>query len=643
MGYDPGKFITYAKFASDAGSMLGKTIYGRHLMEGQLLPRDEKRGLALLEEAVAAGHSHAVNHLADLMLIAASDGDTHGVRYALVKPDREEALKLLSSVKDKGALTTIVMRGIVKRYGWDGPEDFNGFVRDSIEYVELSDSAEYSNLLHVFGTRRNFREVRGLFTPEQIEKYRTRRKEAMELGDPDSLNWIAGDHIFYMRPNIGVPSLLRSCNLGSHRGIFYAVSLMRRGMESDNDGVFDLSGERDSAHAAAIDMYESGRSTRDFGIMASYAYAISKIERDAPRKVKGEGKAIPVMRDIIALYPGDKFHYHNLAYHLITLSKGGDNERQAYDRVCAIFCYWSEADATSLHYLHWYHRPDYVFGGKFFDPVKSIAVGWEAVKRNTGKKKADSQKFVAQVEKDLTDEQREAAKKLSEDGYPTAKKYRMEAFEFLKASGDIPKDAVFDDRSGASLAAPATTAMLCKADAAPTSESVLEQYLDGEPLDQPQLDILTSLLLGDEDSLRELLAQQKDERKEPAETMIEVLENVTDHSWTTEASGAGFGWYLLIRDKKFTSIPLVSIVEKGSAGEKAGLKVADVVDRCNGIELKNEDSRNRFVRLLRLWPIGTPITLDVRRSNKPIVKDIDTSFKGVKKTVTFIPRTDGLD
>lgn len=97
--------------------------------------------------------------------------------------------------------------------------------------------------------------------------------------------------------------------------------------------------------------------------------------------------------------------------------------------------------------------------------------------------------------------------------------------------------------------------------------------------------------------------------------------------------GATVGWYLFFDQGSITSVPMVVKVEEGSEAARAGLQPGDVIDRCAGVALKSEGSRNKFAQFMYQWPESEPLKIDVRRTGRGRVRDGD--LKTIQKTLVF--------
>jgi S1-C subfamily serine protease len=145
--------------------------------------------------------------------------------------------------------------------------------------------------------------------------------------------------------------------------------------------------------------------------------------------------------------------------------------------------------------------------------------------------------------------------------------------------------------------------LLCLGSRLPAEESKMKPeiraafsfLLNEDPLAAEEQKQLAITLLKDFEEISDLLHDVEragvGAASERAEKMIKRLE---EGRGQLKIHGATFGWYLILEDQKFRALPLVIKVEDGSPAADAGLLPGDVIDRCEGRDLKSDDSRNRL-------------------------------------------------
>ncbi len=122
-----------------------------------------------------------------------------------------------------------------------------------------------------------------------------------------------------------------------------------------------------------------------------------------------------------------------------------------------------------------------------------------------------------------------------------------------------------------------------------------------------------------------------DRESQSAARAMQLLKNRTQKNINAAFFGAEVIWYLIIREDKYTSIPMISKIKKDSPASRSGLLVGDVIDACAGRPIIDEASTNNFIRLMRLWPEHTPMKLAIRRSHHANITN--PSEKNIKKNL----------
>ncbi len=78
---------------------------------------------------------------------------------------------------------------------------------------------------------------------------------------------------------------------------------------------------------------------------------------------------------------------------------------------------------------------------------------------------------------------------------------------------------------------------------------------------------------------------------------------------------AEIGWYFYYDEvKKLRSWPYILRLADERLPQNKDLRVSDFLYSCYGVLLESANSRNDFVRLLRLWPSNTPLLIKVGRN-----------------------------
>lgn len=146
---------------------------------------------------------------------------------------------------------------------------------------------------------------------------------------------------------------------------------------------------------------------------------------------------------------------------------------------------------------------------------------------------------------------------------------------------------------------------------------------------------LAFTLIEDFPEVNELLGQvQKAGAGQASARAGDVLRSLQNERSQSEIHGATFGWYLVLDGQKFQTLPLVIQVREGSPAAKSGLLPGDVIDQCQGKNLKSASSRNQLLLFLSRWPESQPIELKIRRGQ--VAEAEDNRLKNQKKTVLLI-------
>jgi len=130
------------------------------------------------------------------------------------------------------------------------------------------------------------------------------------------------------------------------------------------------------------------------------------------------------------------------------------------------------------------------------------------------------------------------------------------------------------------------------------AEKLGMELLKGKPLTpekQKQLAIISFTHL---DAVKEPLIIIKltgtDKESAQAKKALNVIKRSELRQSQSSIRGMTISWYLLFHKGKLTSVPLITKVENGSPAEKAQILSGDVIESCAGIDLKGENSRNKF-------------------------------------------------
>jgi len=629
--YDPGKIAGYSDIASRGGSTLGMVVFAEVLSHGYGFIMDQKRGLELLRKASDAGHPHAMALLADYTLTASFPTiDCGGTFLPWIEPDVLGAMKLLTNAEAGGAIHGLFVRYRIARHGLGAPVNMESATRLLIQYVEESNSAEYAGLLR-HAINRPLRGITELIPKEAREKHEARLNEAAALGNPEALYRTGWAETVDANSNIGVPTTIRSANLGAVRALYSMTSWTRWGIYDSRIGAYSIAGDITTVRTMANALYVNGFGLLDNFIAINHAAYLREKDVKESGETRLDDKAIKIYRGIIAREPDSDEAYMELSLHFFYVKADGEAAKELSKRWAALYAYRVSSSDYALHCLAWFMRDREILGGKFRAPVRAVAALEYAVTQSNGHWLATQKEWLDAERGTLTDAQKDEVRKLIDEGYPHAPKFRREAFEILKKAGDIPADSKFE----AFYQASPPQMMLCVAETIPETQKLIADFLDGKSPKGDDVKALTALLLSPTADLKKLLQKQDGDHAGKATHALEIIEGETAIMKKAEPVGIGVGWYLIYEKGETTAIPLVNRLEKGSPAAQAGLFFADVIESCNGVSLKGADARNRFVRLLRLWPKDLPLELDIRRSTVQPTKMDYASPKTVELTITL--------
>ncbi len=637
--YDSGKIISFSDLAARNGSALAMTVFAEVLIHGYGFPLDQERGLALLRKASDIGHPHAMALLADYMFVASHPRtQCGGIVLAGIEPDQAAAMDLLTKAEAAGTLFTDAVRYRIHRYGLGVPEDVEKGFGHMIRYVETSASPEFAGLLF------NLAHVRGSNYADYIPEATRPKQEAIAragaaLGNPHAIRRVGSVEKITGNANIGVPMVIRSLNNGVV-GALSTVPRWTRYYDYDSRAkAYTVTGDIEDVFKMCAEAYERGYDRSNVFIGGFYASGLSR-----SFKKNGEpalyDEAVGVYRDLLINLPDYNDIYNGFAFHLFTKKAEGEEAKRIFERCTALWTYRATQDKYAAHWLAWILRTREVYGGKFINYPQAVAAIRYASTRNQGAYKAGEEKWLGQILPRMSAAQKEEAERLVEDGFPHALKYRKAAFETLQNAGDIPAGTTFEEDGGASLAPTPSDLMLCAADATLDKEALLRNFLTGEKLPVGSQLLLTEMLLSPAEGLRKTIEPYSKDFPAETERVLAIIGEETAIMKEAEPVGAGLGWYLIYENGELTSIPFVNRLTKGSPAALGGLLLADAIEGCNGVSLRSEDSRNRFVRLLRLWPTHLPLELSVRRSEAQPSPAHDNRPKRVNKELTISDQAD---
>jgi len=147
--------------------------------------------------------------------------------------------------------------------------------------------------------------------------------------------------------------------------------------------------------------------------------------------------------------------------------------------------------------------------------------------------------------------------------------------------------------------------------------SLVVKALKHEELNSTERKELVALVVGESDLFQKILKERLP--KSLKESGVELLKEIKADAKEDEGKnrlGAGVGWFVNFEGNELSSLPIISNVRKGSPSESGKLKLGDVIKSAEGVSFQSAHSRNLFIHLLKIWPVGTPLSFEVLRNSK---------------------------
>ncbi|MDP0492242.1 MAG: hypothetical protein Q7Q71_14425 [Verrucomicrobiota bacterium JB023] len=639
IAYDAERIVDYSRKSSQAGSALGTLNLGRAYLRDEALKKDDLKGSELIIQAAETGHPLARYLLGTIL----SNKDPTGK----IIPDFEAALKIFEEPSCKEVYLYDWAQYLIYSMGLKGFKDIDEasthlkaclqnssylLAADTLIYLTSDDQSGYDNY----------------FDDETIRKAWERLEEGVELNNPKA-KYRKGLHEYREgNPHIGVPLLIESANTGYNSALYTISFYLRKHYWLQSVGGIGAMGDLKSKMNVASGLYKTVPRYRAFSHIAlSHAEALRAKKVEQKQQLSLDDEAIKVYRQVIRDHRNSKTAYYGLAGYIGEMAWREKQGKEFSDHANQIYLYRCVEDEQCAHYLAWGLLDNRVH--KYRDNPRGYAAVKYAIERNEGAFKKAEEGYLKRALKRMTPEEITEGEKLIKDGFPYARKYREEAFNFLKEQGDLPEDWVFDDdldeqeEGTASLSVPLPfLPFMALLSAPPVLEkttndaALLLKLMKKEDFLPREHSSLASLLAGDGARLKKAVASLPAPVRTEAEKIIsQALERSTQIVLEDNPLQARFFWYLYCSEELHVSaLPVIATVAENGLGAKSKLQAGDVIEKVHGVELEGTHARNRFMQLLELWPQGEPLKLDILRAKKNSKLTHNISMRDVKRKIT---------
>jgi len=647
--YQPELIMRRARQAADKGSLLGKYLLGicyTSGIPGIEIQRDPAKGVALFKESMEGGHP-----LGRWKILVFQ---RHGM-YNMEK-DTRDAVKKMEACLEDGVLEAHRSLGGIYRSGQAGEIDFEKSIHHyKLAFRKFRNISVANTIIKLKTDRKGSRGFLSHLTEEDFLLAKDLLVEAGELGHLYSTYIVGVYEIRIGDVHRGIPRMIEAANdpdiglyLEDNQAALLSINeLIVSGRRSNVDGSNAAIGDYRSGWRAAKVCYASGM--RNPFVNRMFADSVFGPRGKEKVSEKDERMAVDLLRDLIKKGHGHRSH-HLLGEYFLGKYEQQKSAKEDFDRGMAHLVYHSTCHSSS-HWICAY----YLTGKRSADLAKGVAAAEWAITLNDGAWRKAEERWLESARKKLTEEQREESEMLIKDGFPHAQKFQREAFELLKEFGDIPGDRQFKEvapekKSYEEASTPLRLNLLYLAasifaivqidgsvpEFSPEEDALMKRYLSGDRLAEGDAPKLVRLLVSDDEKLRALLEKNSD--GDHAERASKIYRSLgSEHLLGIDDSriGAAIGWYLSYEGGKVSSRPYITRALKDSATLRAGFKIADVIEKCNGIEMRMPQSRNLFVRLIDLWPPAEPLEIEVSR-NKTHADPVGRNIKDKRKQIKLV-------
>ena len=620
--YNPNKIYECAKKASEGGSAFGTSMLGRCYSHGWGVKIDAKKGQEYFKKGKEQGHPYGKwrHHVHQRLAGKEKPQEAFANIEQCIKSGLLEANWSLASIYHKGDLGEIDIKKAGAYYAL--------CLNEKCKSLDVA--------MAIYSTSLNDPILRVI------------PKESLDIAKQLIDNAAENEHIYckFLR---ALKAMIRGDNF--HQYLPDLVELAKRPYQDKQyfQKPFSLVGIL--IQFAETDRYQDSQTNTPYLVINNmsrsslmkqcydegsrehlvHAHVVNELlklnwwQRKERATAEEEAKAVEILRGMFIKYPRDHLPHHAFGeYYCLKYRRAQKPDQKDIDRALAHYIYHVNCVFASYklaeQYIIFHKTKDYVRGSAALDWV--IKIG----ERRYMKKAAI---WRAKLDKEMTDEQKAAAKQLVKEGFPTAEKFRMKAFLKLQEIGDLPKTFRFDNREeddgteeeearlNLKKEAEQTMVMfkpdLAKGVSTPQEKEVFNALMVGKNIADEDMPVLVSILVGDDEKLNALIESTKGGAGEQKAMRLKSIMG-KEHKLRGKDSPipAEMGWYVTHEKGEIKSAPLITKLLQRKKGST--VKVSDVLYECYGVSLARPNSRNLFMRLVHTWPKDKPLKLRVRRS-----------------------------
>lgn len=429
ISYDEDLIEKRSLLAIEGGSTLAKAFYGNYLIASS----DEefqKLGYRLSEDAVALGHPLAISGLARRYLFGTN-----------VELDMEKAYELLKQSEKFNCNLAIGILGFY--HGYDANKkryDVNKSIfyrkKSLSDFMSIYAAVNLNNLLK----NDDLEPFHHLIDLDTLDAADLRLVEAARLNHPYALVYVARNYVDVGKPHQAVPLMIRAANRDNQAARAIIAKWLENGYYLDSDEGKEIVANgayADAVKFAGLSFRKGDRSSQTLRNYAKQLYW-DKVEDPEKRAINYE-KAEALLLTRLNSKGEDIYDcncHDTLASGLLKVYNDDELIDDAVrDRAVAHYIYHSDHSDRNSYWIAWYFLQNKK--NKLYDPVKGITAAKLSLKTGNEKYNKTARKKIRKASVGLTDEQQAEIDMLTEDGYPTAEKYRKEAYEYLLRIGDL--------------------------------------------------------------------------------------------------------------------------------------------------------------------------------------------------------------
>jgi len=426
IAYDKPLFRKRLKYAAEHGSIQGKFLHAIQLQQNN---QTREEGFKIIKALAKEKYPPAVAKLGRMYIF----GNEVKKNNALAEKFLLEAESLHASMSAYLLAYFYLHSNSPFRDHQKGHEYYlTSFKQDQGVYAAV--------YIRETATEQQNRGEKPTFSVELLESVNQRIREAANLNYPYALTKEGVFEIDHGNPHVGVPMLIRAANLYNETAIRIISRWFTSGKKATYDGKFQTLVQgtfKDSKQLAVLAYLSGNRSSTVIRGYSTHLLYYSKPKDRATNYAKANALCIKL------LHEGD-CNPHNVlgegnlyAYHV-----SGKKEPQRFKRGMAHQIYHLNHYPGGIYHVAQYHMLD----GNI--STNDLAKAWAATQgylRGQLKEKPNPEikKWLADLDKEMTPEEKIEGQELLKENFPVAEKFRREAFNYLKQVGDLPEDAQF--------------------------------------------------------------------------------------------------------------------------------------------------------------------------------------------------------